>query len=285
MLNNEQASGEKIPCSVPVLTLNSGKFLRRCLNSLVDFADVFLVDGNSTDDTLKIAAEYNIPVYKQVETNAANVPVADFSAIRIRSVGLAKFDWVLLVDSDEFLDDNLADEIRQHLKSESAMKIVYNIQKKYCIGDKKVEYAFNYPNYYPRLHNRKSGAGFKSGKVVHEQMFIPPDVRVVDLENCVYSELLPTYKDCVEKDNFQLGLMKQSTFAPGAYKNRRHSLKISLLYFLRAGNILRKSVIVYMRHGYQKSLPIGLVMRHVRVHLFMSYWRLLQCVFGNTLTV
>ncbi len=281
MLNNQPAGAEKIPCSVPILTLNSAKFLRRCLNSLNDFADVFLVDGNSTDDTLKISAEYNVPVYKQVETEASNVPIADFSAIRIRSVQLAKFDWVLLVDSDEFLDGNLANEIRRHIGPARDSKIIYNIQKKYCVGDKKIDFAFNYPNYYPRLHNRKSGAVFKSGKVVHEQMFIPPEVRVVNLSANVYSELSPTYRDCVKKDDFQLGLMKQATFAPGAFKNRLHSLKISVLYFLRAVNIFRKSTLVYIAHGYRRSLSIGHVMRHVRVHLFMSYWRWLQFLFGK----
>ena len=117
--------------------------------------------------------------------------------------------------------------------------------------------------------------------MVHEQLHIPEDVKIVNLKNCVYSEMPATFKDCVKKDRFQLQLMKESTFKKGSFINRTHSLKMSVLYFLRAGNILYKSTKVYVQYGYKKSLPIAHVVRHIRVHLVMSYWRLCQCVLGG----
>ena len=48
---------------------------------------------------------------------------------------------------------------------------VYYSKIKYIIGDKKIEYCFNYPNYYTRLFHKKSGVGFKAKKIVHEQNF------------------------------------------------------------------------------------------------------------------
>lgn len=272
---------EKIKCSVPILTLNSEKFLIRCLESVKDFDDVFLLDGNSTDGTLAIAKKFGVPVYKQVETEEKNVKIANFSDIRIRSINLCKHDWVLWVDSDEFLSPELVVEVRGVLQNNNDEKVIYNIQKKYSIGDKKIEFAFNYPNYYPRLHNKKSGAKFKEGKLVHEQMFVPKDVRTMCLKYWAYSEVSPTYRACVEKDDYQLDLMKKTTFSPGSFKSRGHSLKIGLVYFLRAVKIFLKSLLVYLRHGYSQSLPIGQVMRHVRVHLIMSYWRITQFIFGG----
>jgi hypothetical protein len=112
-------------------------------------------------------------------------------------------------------------------------------------------------------------------------MQVPADVRVINSKNWVYSEVSPTYRDCVKKDAYQLGLMKQSTFSPGAFKSRGHSLKMSLKYFLIAGNILYKSLKVYVKYGYKNSLPIGQVLRHVRVHLIMSGWRLEQSLTAN----
>lgn len=272
---------EKINCSVPILTLNSEKFLERCLLSVKDFSDVFLLDGNSTDRTIAIAKKYNVPVYKQTETNEPNVKIKNFSEIRIKSINLCKCDCVLWVDSDEFLSQELVAEVGEALKNNRNEKVIYNIQKKYSIGDKKIDFAFNYPNYYPRLHNKKSGAKFKEGKLVHEQMFVPKDIKSVNLKYWVYSEVPPTYRDCVEKDNHQLELMKKSTFAMGAFRWRGHSLEMSIVYFLRAVKILLKSLAVYLKHGYRQSLPIGQVSRHVRVHLIMSYWRFIQFIFGR----
>lgn len=269
---------EKIKCSVPILTLNSAKFLARCLESVKDFDDVFLLDGNSTDETLEIAQKFGVPVRQQVETDQKNVKISDFSAVRIKSINLCRYDWVLWVDSDEFLSAKLVDEVRETLRDNNDKKVIYNIQKKYSIGDRKIEFAFNYPNYYPRLHHRGSGARFKEGKLVHEQMFVPADVRTANLKYWAYSEVPATYSECVAKDRFQLDLMKKSTFSAGAFRGRGHSLKISAVYFLRALKIFFKSIMVYVRHGYARSLPLGQVMRHVRVHLIMSGWRFIQFI-------
>lgn len=272
---------DKIKCSVPILTMNSEKFLRRCLESVKDFEDVFLLDGNSTDATLAIAKEFGVPVYKQVETEEKNIKIADFSAVRIKSINLCKFDWVLWVDSDEFLTPELVEEVGQILQDNKREDVIYNIPKRYSVGEKRVEYSFNYPNYYPRLHNKKSGARFKEGKLVHEQMLVPANLNVINLNYWVYSELSPTYRDCVAKDDFQLNLMKKSTFSRSSFRGRGNSLEMCLIYFLRAVKIFLKSMLVYFRYGYRRSLSWGHVMRHVRVHLFMSYWRFLQFLFGE----
>ena len=52
----------KIKCSVPLLTLNSEKTLARCFESVKDFEDILIVDGNSTDTTHDIAKKFGIPI-------------------------------------------------------------------------------------------------------------------------------------------------------------------------------------------------------------------------------
>lgn len=271
----------KISCSIGLLTLNSGKYLERCLQSLKDFEDVFLLDGNSTDNTLNIAKEYNIPVYKQFDSEEKNVRIKNFTEMRLKVWALTKCSWVLLLDSDEFLSENLVNEIKEVLEREDNSNYAFNIQKKYIIGFRKIEFCFNYPNYYTRLFRKGSGVTFKKDKAVHEQIFLPPGIQLIKMKGSVYSELPATYRDCVEKDNHQLGLMKKSTFAPGAFKWRGHSLEMGIIYFLRAVKILLKSLVVYIKHGYRRSLPIWQVLRHVRVHLIMSYWRFLQFLYGT----
>lgn len=273
---------QKICCSVPILTLNSGRYLRRCLESVKCFDDVFLVDGNSTDDTLEIAREYNVPVYKQFDSDEKNIAIKNFTEARERALSFSKYDWVLILDSDEFLEDGLAEEIDLLFKNGLGIFNVIRIQKRINIGNRNILFSFSYPNYQYRMFNVKSGVGFKKGKIVHEQVRVPEGVSSVFVKKCFYAETPPTYLDCVKKDAFQLGLMKQSTLAnKGSFRSRSHSFKIGVVYFLRALKILLKSLMVYLAHGYKQSLPIGQVMRHVRVHLIMSGWRLQQCLFGN----
>src|SRR3989344_3362623 len=94
---------EKIPCSVQVLTLNSGKTLEKCLESVKEFAEIIILDGNSTDNTVAIARRYTDKIYPQADTNEKNVRITDFALVRNRGLKLASYDWFLFIDSDEYL--------------------------------------------------------------------------------------------------------------------------------------------------------------------------------------
>ena len=48
----------KIPCTVGILTKNSGKTLKRALESVKDCAEIIISDGGSTDSTIIIAEKY-----------------------------------------------------------------------------------------------------------------------------------------------------------------------------------------------------------------------------------
>lgn len=276
-----QSKDKSVLCSVPILTLNAERFLGRCLKSLRAFSDVYLLDGNSTDRTHDIADEYGAHIFKQVETDTPNVRIKNFTDMREKGITHAKEDWLFFIDSDEYIEGALGEEIEHALTKNPGAKKAWYIQKKYSIGSKKIEYAFNYPNYYLRLWHKQSGVHFQKGKKVHEQLYLPNDVDVQYMTGAVYSELPESYAACIKKDTHQLGLMKQATFGEGSFRSRMHSAKMSLLYLLRAVKIFVVSVAIYVRHGYSQSLPFGHVMRHVRVHLFISWWRLQQVVLGD----
>lgn len=57
----------KIPCSVQILIRNNEKTLERALDSVKDFAEIIVFDGNSRDQTLEIAKRYNCKIYRQYE--------------------------------------------------------------------------------------------------------------------------------------------------------------------------------------------------------------------------
>jgi glycosyltransferase involved in cell wall biosynthesis len=56
------ASANKLPVSVIIPVRNEARNLPRCLASLQDFAEVHVVDSQSTDATIEIAREYGAQV-------------------------------------------------------------------------------------------------------------------------------------------------------------------------------------------------------------------------------
>lgn len=87
-----------ITVSVCMIVKNEEKILRRCLESLKEIADEFvIVDTGSTDATKKIAMEYTDKVYDFKWIN-------DFSAARNFSFSKATKEYIYTADADEVLN-------------------------------------------------------------------------------------------------------------------------------------------------------------------------------------
>ncbi|OGK13963.1 hypothetical protein A2861_03385 [Candidatus Roizmanbacteria bacterium RIFCSPHIGHO2_01_FULL_38_15] len=90
--------------SAVVLTHNSEKSLEACLKSIGFCDEVLVVDDNSKDRTLDIAKKYSAKI---VKSNLED----DFSKQRNLAMNLAKHDWVLFIDDDEMISNQLRKEI------------------------------------------------------------------------------------------------------------------------------------------------------------------------------
>ena len=99
-------SAPSLPVSVYIITRNEAANIGACLDRLVEFDEVILVDSGSTDGTVEIAGQY------------ANVSTSfhawcGFSAQKSHALGLCRNQWVLNVDADEILSDAYLDEVRR----------------------------------------------------------------------------------------------------------------------------------------------------------------------------
>lgn len=273
---------QKIPCSVPILTLNSAENLAECLESVRDFEDVYLVDGNSTDGTQEIARTFGRPVYTQVETDEPNVRIKDFTAVRKRAYGFAKTNWLLDLDSDECMTPELVEEIRKVVHEDADVKTAYRIQHKLRFGERKTEYAFFYPTYVLRLYHVKSGIKLPDGKALHESVEIPDDVVQKELTNIIWSRGPETYAASVKKDDRYLAIVKEKMFSSDqsrTFAGVRHCIHSACVNFLRSGYILFKSLYLSLRYGFRRSLPFVQVIRNARYNFLISLYRLRQIVY------
>src|SRR5215831_8980205 len=98
---------QKLRVSAIVPVRNEAHNLQRCLESLRDVSEVWVIDSNSTDSTVEIARSCGAHVVqfhyqggwpKKRQWAMDTLPLA--------------YDWVLLVDADEALTPEVAEEIR-----------------------------------------------------------------------------------------------------------------------------------------------------------------------------
>ncbi len=90
--------------SVCMIVRDSEKTIERCLKSLLaNDIEIVIADTGSTDNTKDICLKYtdNVYDYKNEEKNF------DFSKARNFVAGKAKNDYIIMVDSDEYLEEKI----------------------------------------------------------------------------------------------------------------------------------------------------------------------------------
>lgn len=97
-------TSNKIPATVVVLTRNEEKHIARAVDSASDFAEVIVVDSNSTDKTIEIAEAQGARTLNFTWNGR-------YPKKKEWALGTASHDWVIYLDADEFLDAELVGEI------------------------------------------------------------------------------------------------------------------------------------------------------------------------------
>lgn len=90
--------------SAIILAKNEGARIKKCLDSVAWADECIVIDNNSTDDTVKIAEKFGARIITSTKSSFAER----------RNIGLreAKGDWILYVDADEIVTQELAKEIQ-----------------------------------------------------------------------------------------------------------------------------------------------------------------------------
>ena len=95
-----------------ILTYNEELHIKRCFDNISSFVDeVYIIDSFSTDKTLEIARTYgNVRILQNKWVNYATQFNWALENARITS------KWVLRLDADEYLTDELKDELKKRLQ-------------------------------------------------------------------------------------------------------------------------------------------------------------------------
>ncbi|MHA7900267.1 MAG: glycosyltransferase family 2 protein [Henriciella sp.] len=132
--------------SVLILTLNEECNLAECIQSLPDTwrKDVLIIDSQSTDRTIEIAQELG-----------ARTIIHPFENYALqRNFGLSQSftnDWILMLDADERVTRELAEEIEQRLVNISEKVGMLRVRRKDIFLGKWLKRSSGYPTFFPRF--------------------------------------------------------------------------------------------------------------------------------------
>lgn len=197
-----QSAAGKCPVSVIIPVKNEEANLPSCLAHLAWADEIFVVDSGSTDRTCAIAESQGAAVV-QFKWDGQYPKKKNWALSHLPF----KHDWVLIVDADEHITAELAQEIAQVVEN-PAGKVGFYINRKFIFMGKWLRYCGYYPSWNLRLIKRGRGqyerisdtGDTKSGdNEVHEHVLV--DGPEGWLRNDMLHYAFPTIDVFMEKHN------------------------------------------------------------------------------------
>lgn len=226
--------------SVVLATYNEERNIVRCLESVEGLAnEIVIVDGRSTDNTVKIAKKFGARVIL-VDNDPTH-----FHTQKKMAIDAAKGEWILQLDADECLTSELSREISYHINHKSIANGYWIPRSNYFLG-KFLSKGGQYPDYTMRLYKR--GKGNLPAKDVHEQATVLPPVGF--LKNPIRHYGTPDFENYLVRNNKYTSLMAEQLSIDN----------VSINFFSAVSYLLMKPVAeffwIYFRHrGYIDGFP------------------------------
>ena len=104
-------ASKKLPISVFIVCLNEEQHIERLLQSCERFEEIILVDSGSTDTTLDIVKRYPVKVFHH--------PWQGYALQKQYALEQCTQNWVLNLDADEELNNDLIDEFVKIMQSDT----------------------------------------------------------------------------------------------------------------------------------------------------------------------
>lgn len=174
--------------SVVISAYNEERKLPACLTS-VSFADeIIIVDNQSTDKTSEIAKKFKAKIFSRPNNLMLNIN---------KNFGFTKAtgDWILNLDADERLSDELKQEIEKVTAEDESSLAGFQMPRRNIIFGKWIRHTGWYPDYQLRLFRR--GKGKFAEEHVHEKIEV--DGKIGTLEGDLVHENYDTIMQFMQK--------------------------------------------------------------------------------------
>ena len=175
-----------------LITKNEEANIKRCLASIKDISDeIIIVDSGSTDKRLKIAKSFNAKIINKGFDN--------FASQRNFALSKAENDWVLSLDADEEISQELREEISKAIEAEEFDG--YLIPRKNIIFGKEINHTRWSPDKHIWLFKKSKSKFINS---IHEEVEVKG--RVGELKNSKIHYSHKNIHEFIKKINFYTDL-------------------------------------------------------------------------------
>ena len=180
-----------IPVSVMIFTLNEELNLPGCLRSLAWCDDVIVIDSFSGDNTRGLALSAGTRVFEHVFTgfgDQRNWALEEAAPIH---------EWVLILDADERVTDDLAAELGRVLPGVPESVGAFRLKRRFHMWGRWLRHSSLYPTWVVRLVRKGRVRYVNRGHAETQQV----EGEIRNLENDLIDENLKGMDDWFERHN------------------------------------------------------------------------------------
>ena len=215
-----------MPLSVAIITRNAASQLGGCLASVTFADEVVVVDSGSADGTIELAKRHGARVITKEWLG--------FGPQKQFAVESASHDWVLCLDADESLSEDLRDSIIAELKAPRGF--VYAMPRCNRFLGRWLRHGEGYPDWNVRLFHRKHARW--GNEVVHEK--VATALPILQLRGDLLHDSAETLEKYLDKQNRYTSLQAELLRAAGRRASLLHlmfspSLRFVKFYLFKLG--------------------------------------------------
>jgi glycosyltransferase involved in cell wall biosynthesis len=261
----DERSQRRATIAAVVIARNEEKNLAACLDSLTWVDELIVVDAESTDRTAELARRYTPRVF--VRRWPGYGPQKNFAMEQ------AAADWILIVDADERVSEELREEIQNMLRKhpsplegegggEGESPVAYRIPRRNYYYGRWIRGAGQYPD--PQLRLVRRGHGHYNDLPVHEHLEV--DGPVGDLNGHLDHHTHPTILSHELKIERYSTLAAEERIRAGRPEAAWYNLLVNPLWtFLKA---------YLLRGGYRDGMTGFLFSAFSAAHVLLKYAKL-----------
>ena len=146
-----------------VITYNEEKNIGELIENLHFVDEIIIVDSFSKDKTKEIAKKYNNVIFIENKFE-------DFTKQRNLALNLSNNSWILFLDADERISNNLKNEILSTIKKEDTASAYY-FYRKFMFKQKPLHFSGWQTDKNIKLF-KKEKAIYRIDRLVHEKLII-----------------------------------------------------------------------------------------------------------------
>lgn len=255
-----EGNGEKSQptLSAVIITHNEERNIQDCLESIKWVDEIVIVDACSLDKTVEITRRYTDKMYQRSWPG--------YGEQKNFGIDQATSDWVLIVDADERVTEELRDEIQATLQLPDNEFVGYEIPRKNYFWGRWIRWAGQYPDHQLRLFKRTDGR--YDQRRIHEHLILRGRKKV--LKNPFDHFSYQSISDYLQRLNVYTTIGAEEKFKIKKAFCRYYDLVI------RPGSTFIKFYI--LKQGFREGIRGFILSILASFHTFMKYAKLWEII-------